>query len=290
MTTKRGAGFRRRRLLAGIVLAAVLLAGVVGWQTRNRAAGAAGRLGGDFHALQVLWGGRLLYGQHAGVSVSTDGGRTWSPPDGAGDALTLATAPASPVLILAGHNVLETSRDGGASWRPATFGNLASTDLHGFAVRPDAPNVWYANVAGLGLYRTRDGRNWEVMSPDTANATALAVGPGAVPRLYALVTGEGLIVSDDGERWQRAKLAPAAAASGLDVDPVGGAVYLAGPGGIWRSGDQGRSWVHLGFREGARLVAADPANAARLYAVGEDGRVYRSLDGGRAWHWAGQGN
>ncbi|GAA5512369.1 hypothetical protein Dcar01_01083 [Deinococcus carri] len=288
MTTRRGGAFRLRRLLGGAVLAAVLMVGVMGWQTRNRAA--VGRVGGDFHALQVWRGGRLLYGQHAGVSVSMDGGRTWSPPDGAGDAMSLTASPASPVLVLAGHGVLKTSRDGGGSWQPATFGNLASTDLHGFAVSPDEPKVWYANIAGLGLYRTRDGRNWEVMSPDTANATALAVGPGRVPRLYALVTGEGLIVSDDGDNWQPARRAPAAAASGLDVDPVSGDVYLAGPGGVWRSRDRGRSWAHLGLQKGARLVAADPADEARLYAVSEDGRVYRSWDGGRAWHWAGQGN
>ncbi|ABF43994.1 hypothetical protein Dgeo_2560 (plasmid) [Deinococcus geothermalis DSM 11300] len=290
MTTKRGGGFRLSHLLAGAVLAAVLGVGVQGWQMRLRASGAAGHLGGDFHALQVLRGGRLLYGQHAGVSVSTDGGRTWSPPDGAADALTLATSPASRVLVLAGHGVLKTSRDGGTSWQPATFGNLASTDLHGFAVSPDAPSVWYANIAGLGLYRTGDGRNWQVMSPDTANATALAVGPGQSPRLYALIPGEGLIVSADGINWQRAGRAPAAAASGLDVDPVSGDVYLAGPGGVWRSGDRGRSWAHLGLKEGALLVAADPADEARLYAVSEDGRVDRSLDGGQTWHWAGEGN
>lgn len=288
MTTRR-ARPSRRPLLTGALLGVLLVAGAAGWQVRNGTAVAAGHLSGDFHALQVLPGGRLLYGQHAGVSISTDGGRTWSRPDGAGDAMTLAASPRSPVLVLAGHDVLKTSRDGGATWQPTTFGNLASRDLHGFAVVPDTPNVWYANIAGLGLYRTRDGRNWEVMSPETANATALAVGPGAGPRLYALVGGEGLIMSDDGVTWQRARAAPPAAPSGLDVHPVSGHLYLAGAGGLWRSEDRGATWTPLGFKGGARLVAADPQDEAKLYAVGEGGAVYRSLDGGRSWRPVGQG-
>ncbi|MHA0044120.1 hypothetical protein [Deinococcus sp. PEB2-63] len=47
-------------------------------------------LSGDFHALQVLGSGTVLYGEHAGVRRSVDGGRTWAAPDGAGDAV-LAT-------------------------------------------------------------------------------------------------------------------------------------------------------------------------------------------------------
>lgn len=278
-----------RRLLAGTLLGVTLVTGAVGWRAWRQGTDGAGRLGGDFHALQVLPGGRLLYGQHAGVSVSTDGGRTWGRPDGAGDALSLASSPRSPVLILAGPGVLKTSRDGGATWRLATFGNLASRNLQGFAVAPDAPNVWYANIAGLGLYRTHDGLNWEVMSPETANATALAAGPGSPPRLYALVPGEGLIASDDGTTWRRAGNAPPAAPAGLTVHPVSGHVYLAGPAGLWRSGDQGATWARLGFREAARLVAADPRDEARLYAVGASGAVYRSLNGGRTWATAGRG-
>lgn len=273
-------------LWGAALLSAGLLGGVLWSQAppQEGPVSPAGRLSGDFHALRALPDGRLLYGQQAGVSVSADGGRTWSAPDGAGDAMTLSISPRVPgVLVLAGHDVLKISRNSGGSWQEASFGNLASTDLHGFAVAPDMPNVWYANIAGLGLYRTEDGRNWKVMSPATAGAMTLTVGPGSTPRLYALTRMDGLIVSDDGRTWQRAEAAPQAAATGLDVHPVSGNVYLAGPGGVARSTDQGASWVKLGLPEGALLVTSDPQDEGQMYAVGESGVVYRSVDGGNAW-------
>lgn len=271
----------RRRLRTGVGLTA-LLAGTVVWQ--HQRGEKASRLSSDVHALTVLPGGRLLTGQPAGVSVSSDRGRTWSAPDGAGDALTLAAAPGSPTVILAGHNVLKASQDAGATWRDATVGRLASRDLHGFAIVPNAPNVWYVNVAGLGLYRTRNARTWEVMSPETANAAALAAAPGATPRLYAVV-GTRLIASDGGTTWAQLSAPPA---TGLGVHPLSGHVYLAGPSGLWRSTDRGATWTRLGFQGGARLVAIDPGNESSLYAVSEDGRLFSSLDRGRTWRPAGQ--
>ncbi|WP_412026469.1 exo-alpha-sialidase [Deinococcus yunweiensis] len=283
MVKGRGAG-TRRAWLAGTGLAA-LAAATLSWRLQQQDANRVGRLGGDFHALRVLPGGRLLYGQHAGVSISTDGGRTWSAPDGAGDAMSLTTSPVSPLVMMAGHGVLKSSRDSGASWQEVGFGSLASSDLHGFTVVPGAPDVWFASIAGLGLYRTRNARTWEVMAPDTADASALAAGPGAVPRLYALVGGR-LITSAGGTTWQPAGAAPSA--TGLEVHPVSGDVYLAGPGGLSRSTDTGATWQQLGFPGGARLVAADPEDEQRLYAVDLDGLVFRSLDAGRSWRPAAQ--
>lgn len=270
--------------LAGLLLGTALLGGAWWWQAQGNSSGAATRLSGDFHALRVLPDGRLLYGQHAGVSVSADGGKTWGPLNGAGDAMALATSsgPAG-ALFMAGHDVFRTSLDGGETWRDVGLGNLPGSDIHGFAVAPQAPNVWYANVAGRGLYRTENGRDWRFVSPATAGAMTLAVGPGAAPRLYALTMDAGLIVSDDGATWRRASDAPQAAGSGLDVHPVSGDVYIAGPAGVARSKDKGATWDGLSLPEGALLVTADPRDENKLYAAGESGSVYRSTDGGISW-------
>ncbi|GAA3815641.1 WD40/YVTN/BNR-like repeat-containing protein [Deinococcus aetherius] len=287
MTTKvRGMTPPRRAgaLLTAALLSTALAGAVLWWSTLGEAGTTAGRLGGDFHALRALPGGRLLYGQHAGVSASLDGGRTWGPFVGGGDAMALAASPRAPaVLVLAGNDVLRVSRDGGQSWQDQGFGNLPGTDVHGFAVAPDLPNVWYANLSGRGLYRSENGRDWRLVSPATGGTMALAVGPGSVPRLYALTMDAGLIVSDNGTIWQRAGDAPQAASSGLDVHPVSGHVYLAGPAGVARSEDKGASWTNLDLPEGARLITADPGDETKLYAAGESGAVYRSADGGRSW-------
>lgn len=84
------------------VLGMVAVGGLTWWQTRNEPA-AVQLPGGDFHFLQVLSDGRRLYGQHAGTLLSVDVGRTWSEPDGAGDAMTLAAASEAPQTgVLAG--------------------------------------------------------------------------------------------------------------------------------------------------------------------------------------------
>ncbi|WP_345462049.1 sialidase family protein [Deinococcus carri] len=271
-------------LLPAALLTAAVLGGMWWWQTQGNDVEAAQRLTGDFHALRMLPDGRLLYGQHAGVSVSSDGGRTWGNSDGAGDAMALASSARTPgTVVMAGHDVLKVSRDGGQTWQDQSFGNLPGTDIHGFVALPDHPTVWYANLAGQGLYRTENGQDWRFVSPATAGAMALAVGPGDFPRLYALTMDAGLIVSDNGTTWQRAGEAPSAAGSGLDVHPVSGNVYIAGPTGVARSEDKGASWTNLNLPEGALLVTADPGDETKLYAAGESGTVYRSVDGGKTW-------
>lgn len=198
--------------------------------------------------------------------------------------MSLASSMRTPgTLVLAGHDVLKTSRDGGQTWQDSGFGNLPGTDIHGFTVLPAQPDVWYANIAGRGLYRTENGQDWQFVSPATAGAMTLAAGPGEAPRLYALTMNEGLIVSDDGATWQRDGGAPQASGSGLDVHPVSGDVYIAGPAGVARSEDKGASWTNLNLPEGALLVTADPQDEAKLYAAGESGMVYRSVDGGKTW-------
>lgn len=189
----------------------------------------------------------------------------------------MALVHAGKTLILAGHEVLQSSQDGGQSWTPLPLGTLPGGDLHGFAADPARPEVWYANVMGRGVYRTTDGQRWSFLSAETRDAWALAAGPQ--PALYAL-DSKGLLVSPDGVTWTRR---PSGDAQHLDVHPVTGAVYVAGPQGVTRSTDQGRTWKDLSFSGPARLVAVDPANDQRVYAVGLDGVVSHSGDGGTSW-------
>lgn len=232
-------------------------------------------LGGDFHALRVV-GNTLLYGEHAGVRRSLDGGRTWSASDGAGDAMALVQVRST--VILAGHEVLQTSQDQGQTWTPLGFGSLPAGDLHGFAADPVRPEVWYANVMGRGVFRTTDGKQWTFLSAEPKGAWLLAVGPQ--PAVYAL-DGQGLLVSPDGQSWTRR---PVEGGQHLDVHPVTGAVYLAGSQGVARSTNQGLTWKRLSFPGAARLVAVDPTRDDQLYAVSVSGVVYRSSDGGTTWN------
>ena len=91
-------------LIPAALLTAALLGGTAWWLTQGNQSETTARLSGDFHALRVLPDGRLLYGQHAGVAVSADNGKSWGPSDGAGDAMALASSTRSPdTVVMAGH-------------------------------------------------------------------------------------------------------------------------------------------------------------------------------------------
>jgi photosystem II stability/assembly factor-like uncharacterized protein len=114
-----------------------------------------------------------------------------------------------------------------------------------------------------GIWRTQDaGRTWVPIfdGQPTGSIGALAVAPSD-PRVLYAGSGEGL---------QRPDLA------------VGDGVY--------KSVDAGRTWTHLGLRDGQQIagIAVDPNNAGRLfvavlghpYGPNPQRGIYRSLDGG----------
>jgi photosystem II stability/assembly factor-like uncharacterized protein len=287
-SARKGTRGRQTSLWLGIGL--VLLAALAVWLlvSRNMGGGALGQVSGDLHALQFAPGDRILYGQHGGLQISTDGGETWTPPSGTGDAMAIASSPDAPeVIYQAGHDLFLKSTDGGETWTEPGFGNLPGTDIHGFAVAPETGTL-YANIAGQGLYRSTEGDNsWEFVSSAAAGAMAIAAGPGTPPVLYAATMDQGVIRSDDGgqggQNWQRTATVPGMSMSGLYVHPESGNVYTTGQEGVYKSTDKGETWTALGPDEPMALVAAETEDEAQLVAVAQQGKVYRSSDGGQTW-------
>ncbi|MEX2541404.1 MAG: sialidase family protein [Trueperaceae bacterium] len=271
------------RLFMGLILVSV--AGLSAWWGLGRGDGELGRLGGDLHSLHIAVDGGIIYGQHGGIQVSSDGGMTWTAPSGTGDAMAIAAGTADPDTIYqAGHGLFLKSTDGGKTWQEPGFGNLPSTDIHGFSVAPDSGDL-YANVAGRGLHLSRDeGKFWEFKTSATADAMTLAAGPGEPPVVYALSMSQGPIRSDDGgETWRRIGGVAEPSMSGIYVHPESGNLYLTGVGGVYRSADRGASWEALGPNAPMALVASAANDERTLVAVAQNGQVYRSDDGGGSW-------
>ena len=241
------------------------------------------KLGGDLHALLFTNDGRVMYGQHAGIQISSDGGKTWSTASGQGDAMGLGVAPKN-LIYLAGHDVFQKSFDGGKTWTNPGFGNLPGTDIHGFAV--SQANDWlYANIAGKGLYRSTDGgQAWQAVSTATGGAMALAVGSGTPPALFA-ATMEGLISSSDGgASWAALPNSSSLVGMALAVNQKTNTIYASSSTGVVRSDDTGETWTELGGPgEALALIAIDPKNAAHLMTVSGTGQVYASQDAGQTW-------
>src|SRR5436309_537807 len=131
---------------------------------------------------------------------------------------------------------------------------------------PGAPNLFYIGVNNGGVWKTTDaGRTWTPIfdAQSTGSIGALAVAPSD-PRVIYVGSGEGL---------QRPDLS------------VGD--------GIYKSGDGGATWRHLGLRDGQQIpaVVVDPHDPNRVFAAvlghpygpNAERGVFRSSDGGAAW-------
>jgi photosystem II stability/assembly factor-like uncharacterized protein len=130
----------------------------------------------------------------------------------------------------------------------------------------DQPNVFFVGVNNGGVWKTDDaGRTWNPIFDDqpTGSIGAIAVAPSN-PNILYVGSGEGL---------QRPDLS------------VGD--------GMYKSVDGGKTWRHLGLRDGQQIPAilVDPANPDRLfvavlghpYGPNAERGVFRSTDGGQSF-------
>ncbi len=131
---------------------------------------------------------------------------------------------------------------------------------------PSQPNVFYMAPVNGGVFKSIDyGRTWQPIFDDqpTASVGAVAVAPSN-PNVIYVGSGEGLHRPD-----------------------------LSVGDGIYKSTDAGKTWTHLGLREGQQIaqLAVDPKNpdhvfvavAGHPYGPNEERGIYRSLDSGKTF-------
>ncbi|HTE87679.1 MAG TPA: hypothetical protein VK639_01885, partial [Terriglobales bacterium] len=131
---------------------------------------------------------------------------------------------------------------------------------------PGQPNVFYMAPNNGGVWKTTDyGRTWNPIFDDqpTGSVGALAIAPSN-PEIIYVGSGEGLRRPD-----------------------------LSTGDGIYKSTDGGRTWQHLGLRDGQQIAAilVDPHDPNRVlvavlghpYGPNPERGVFRSTDGGLTW-------
>jgi len=131
---------------------------------------------------------------------------------------------------------------------------------------PSQPNVFYIGVNNGGIWKTSDaGRVWTPVFDDqpTGSIGAIALAPSDPNVIYA-GSGEGLQRPD-----------------------------LSTGDGMYKSTDAGKTWTHLGLRDGQQIpmIAVDPRDPNRLfvavlghpYGPNEERGIFRSTDGGRTF-------
>src|SRR5947208_1999032 len=131
---------------------------------------------------------------------------------------------------------------------------------------PSQPNVFYIAQVNGGVWKTDDyGSTWNPVFDDqpTGSVGAIAVA-ASDPNVIYVGSGEGL---------QRPDLS------------VGG--------GIYKSMDAGKTWTHLGLRDGQQIpqIVVDPRNANTVlvavaghpYGPNAERGIFRSTDAGRTF-------
>ncbi|MEJ2145127.1 MAG: glycoside hydrolase [Acidobacteriota bacterium] len=131
---------------------------------------------------------------------------------------------------------------------------------------PGQPNLFYMCPVDGGVWKSEDsGRTWTPIfdQESTQSVGAIAVAPSD-SRIIYLASGEGLARPD-----------------------------LSVGNGIYKSTDAGRTWVHLGLRDGQQIPAlvVDPRDPDRLFAAvlghpygpNAERGVFRSTNGGQTW-------
>lgn len=131
---------------------------------------------------------------------------------------------------------------------------------------PSQPNVFYIGVNNGGVWKTTDaGRTWKPIFDDqpTGSIGDIAVAPSN-PNVLYVGSGEGLQRPD-----------------------------LSTGDGMYKSTDAGKTWTHLGLRNGQQIasIAVDPKDENRLfvavlghpYGPNDERGIYRSTDGGKTF-------
>ena len=131
---------------------------------------------------------------------------------------------------------------------------------------PSQPNVFYMGQVNGGVWKSDDyGRTWTPIfdHESTQSIGAIAVAPSN-PNIIFAGSGEGLHRPD-----------------------------LSVGNGIYKSVDAGKTWTHLGLRDGQQIpaIAIDPRDPNRVFAAvlghpygpNEERGLFRSTDGGQTW-------
>ncbi len=126
------------------------------------------------------------------------------------------------------------------------------------------PNVFYIGVCNGGIWKSTDyGRTWNPIFDDQPTGSIGAVAVAA--------SNPNIIYAGSGEGLQRPDLSTG--------------------DGVYKSTDAGKTWTHLGLRDGQQIpqIAVDPRNPNKLfvavlghpYGPNAERGLYRSTDGGQ---------
>ena len=156
--------------------------------------------------------------------------------------------------------------------------------------------------------RVTAGLRWRCIGPFRGGRTVAAVGIPGERHTFLIGVNHGGVwkTTDAGRTWLPIfDEQPTGSIGAIAVAPSNPHVIYVGSGeglqrpdlsvgdGVYRSGDDGRTWQHVGLEDGEQIpaLAVDPRDPQRVFAAvlghpygaNEERGVYRSSDGGAHW-------
>lgn len=263
-----------------------------------------------------------------GVFRRPTAGGDWQHVLGAVQAYTVFVHPKNPETVFAGTNDgVWRSTDRGATFRRTNFPG-EKVQIWSFLVDSRDPNRLLAGASPIDIYRSDDGgASWRRLptpkvdihckGPFESRVMRLVQHPRRHDEIYAALEINGVMRSIDlGQTWTdcaagliqlaeeehlKSKIVSDTTAEGMldnhavtinPADPDG--VWIAARMGLFRSGDQGRTWKDMEVGRFSpttygRDIRVSPVEPNTLYsalsvaASSHDGGLYRSEDGGKNW-------
>lgn len=248
-----------------------------------------------------------------GVSVSTNGGGTWSTLLSGVGISALAIDPLNSEIIYAGTSqAVYKTTDGGTHWTKETNGLSSVGVMTVLQIDPANPNIIYAGSGGAafgtGVFKSTDaGVHWTqentglvVTGNGIPSVEGLALDPLSPNTLYlAGVTGLQAAKTTNGAASWSILNVPTQLTFMPAIHPVNDSIiFMAGPFGLAKSTNAGATWTSplSGF---IQSIAIDPNTPSIMYAdatVGtncsglcatQTNTVYKSLDTGNTWNVVG---
>jgi photosystem II stability/assembly factor-like uncharacterized protein len=278
-------------IVAG-VLAAILIAGLVWWQSGASTSVPISEVS-HIHGISVdpTDPTRLYLATHYGVFRTSPDGTAERVSENSNDYMGFTPHPTeADVFYASGHPAgggnmgVIVSQDGARNWEQLGTGAGGPVDFHAMDVSAADPNVIYGLYGGIQVSRD-GGKTWKITGSPPADVFDIAAS-AANPDIVYAATRDGLMVSNDsGKTWSSGGF-EGQPASMVEAAPDGSLYAFALGSGLMKAPAADLTWQTAagGFGEQILLhLAVDPGNPNRLFAVTQEGEILTSWDGGQTW-------